>query len=82
MNEKIKVYMKANYFWFVCPENLIDINDIPDYAGFIEITKNYNANIIKNAPRLHGDKIDNWWLIKIGRGLMYRYWKIRGCKIV
>ena len=35
VNESKNFYFIANYFYFVVPENLISIDDIPEYAGLI-----------------------------------------------
>jgi len=82
--EQIKVvryqHMVANYFWFVAPENLLDINDIPKYSGFIEISENDFGPWCREqrrAPRLHSDKITEPITTRIYRGLMFRYWKMR-----
>ena len=48
-------------FWFVVPEGLIRLNEVPEWAGLIEITQQsprhhlYEVERIK-APRLHGEK--------------------------
>jgi hypothetical protein len=48
-HDLIKSGKLANKFFFVCPENLIEIDEIPDYAGLI-----YNGNkIIKPAKLIH-----------------------------
>ncbi|MCK9475522.1 MAG: hypothetical protein M0R46_06380 [Candidatus Muirbacterium halophilum] len=54
-NQKVKdtIYLTSNYFYFVVPEGLVDINEIPDYAGLMYITENHNFILIKKAPLLH-----------------------------
>lgn len=49
---------KPNYFNYVVPENLISIEEIPEYAGLIYITESGRTKTIKNAPKLHREKVD------------------------
>jgi hypothetical protein len=49
-------YLTPNYFSFVVPEDLISIQDIPDYAGLIYMTTDLKFNIIKKPPLLHKEK--------------------------
>lgn len=44
-------------FYYACPEGLIRINEIPHYAGLIEI-RGYTAYEVKKAPILHKKDID------------------------
>lgn len=46
-----------NRFYFACPEGLLNVDDIPEYAGLIYVTSTA-ATIIKNAPLLHKRKED------------------------
>jgi hypothetical protein len=46
-----------NKFFYVCPKGLLDIKEIPRYAGLIEI-EDYHVNIVKNAPFLHKNKLE------------------------
>jgi len=64
---------RPNYFWYVCPENLI--TEVPEYAGLI-YCKPY-LQIVKPAPRLHKGKISSVMEKKILSSFCYRYWKIR-----
>ena len=55
-----------NYFYYVCPKDLIKLEDIPEYAGLIYIDKEYNrVNEIKKAPILHKNEFDKWESIAI-----------------
>lgn len=52
----------ANRFYFVCPENLIDIDHLPEYAGLIYFidqgpNKIYKFIEVKPAPWLHQRKL-------------------------
>lgn len=50
-----------NWFYYVCPDGVINVKDIPEYAGLITIyeygMKKY-CKIIKPAPVLHNEIID------------------------
>lgn len=76
---------KPKYFWYVCPPNIIDAQDIPDYAGLIycdslaydEVTYSSlrdNVKIIKEAPRLRSDKITDQKLLDILKKGNTKYW--------
>ena len=69
-----------NYFWFVAPERIIDLNLIPEHAGFIEIQRDKSCRVIKQAPIIHKNKIKEHWYLKIARGMMFRYWNLRKLK--
>jgi hypothetical protein len=49
-------YLTPNYFSFVVPENLISIEEVPEYAGLIYMTSELQFVIIKKAPLLHKEK--------------------------
>lgn len=46
-----------NKFYYVVPEKLIKISDIPHYAGLIYVSA-FGLEIIKQAPFIHKDKHD------------------------
>jgi len=45
-----------NYFYYVCPENLIPLELIPNYAGLLYVTESGWIREIKKAPKLHSKK--------------------------
>lgn len=47
---------KPNKFWYCCPAGIIDIKDIPAYAGLLWIDKNLNFIEVKKAPFIHKEK--------------------------
>jgi len=59
-----------NYFWFCTPIGLLSLDDIPEYAGLIEVywikqSETYQRlsyKETKNAPRLHKNRVDSDWL--------------------
>lgn len=44
---------KPNYFYYVVPEGLIQVDEIPSYAGLIYINEYRHRTIVKQAPVLH-----------------------------
>lgn len=69
--------LKPNYFYYIAPEGVIPEDEVPRYAGFIEIIPGIGPKVIKKASRLHGIKADDKQKAYLGRSLMYRYWKSR-----
>lgn len=49
---------KPNYFYYIVPEGLIEVEEVPPYAGLIYVTPNGFRNIVKAAPALHKVKND------------------------
>ncbi len=71
-----------NYFWFVAPAGLIDIKDIPEYAGYIEVEIGAKSKEIicyekKRPKRLHNRKINEYQKAEIAGKLEIRYWRMR-----
>jgi len=58
----------ANYFFYVVPENLIALNEVPHYAGLIYISDG-KTKTIKEAPRLHNNRVGE----KLLRSLLKNY---------
>ena len=56
-----------NYFYYACPPNMIDVSEVPSYAGliYVDVSKN-RKNVVKVAPLIHRQKFDvvgrNWWI--------------------
>lgn len=61
----------ANYFYYVCVENLIKPSEIPDYAGLIYIVSNKPKVIVK-AKRLHNYKVTDRIRQSVARVLSIR----------
>ena len=65
---------KPNRFYYICPENLINKDEVPDYAGLIYVSpsKLSSIDVIKKAPLLHNERID--YKKKLFHKIYYR-WK-------
>lgn len=82
---KMSLTDKPNYFYYVVPENLITIEEVPSYAGLVYVKPRYNregkiywydANVVKEAPKLHKEKIDETHLKLMDKFYYnYRSWK-------
>lgn len=68
-----------NYFWYVTPEGLLKEEDIPDYAGWMEVTdKKYNnVHIRKKSKILHRDRVDDTMKLNILKSVYWRYWSLK-----
>ena len=82
---KMSLTDKPNYFYYVVPENLITVEEVPSYAGLVYVKPRYNregkiywydVNVVKEAPKLHKEKIDESHL-KLMEKFYYNYrsWK-------
>lgn len=66
-----KINHLPNYFTYVCPNNMIKLDEIPKYAGLIYIFNN-KLKVIKKAPILHRGKAEIKLLKRIARTLTER----------
>ncbi len=70
-NTDIKMTAKIpNKFYYVVPAGLLNIKDIPYYAGLIWVGK-YGLKFIKKAPVIHNEKWN--WNNKLIDKFYYRY---------
>jgi hypothetical protein len=81
-----KPYCVPNYFWFVAPTGLLKAEDMPAYAGLLEIwhadvwpdkvaTQLYWRNrVVKKAPRIHKAKLDDGMALECVKSMAYRFW--------
>lgn len=71
-------FYAPNYFYFVMPENLVSIEEIPEYAGLIYLKKNEREieffEIVKKAPLLHKTKATTEFIRAVAHQL--------SCKVV
>ncbi len=72
-----------NYFWIVAPPGVVKEEEIPDYAGYLEVvpdkrgTHGYDIKKVKRAPMLHRKKQFMKQRMALARGLSLRYWNVR-----
>lgn len=90
VNKKEKHYylskgkLVPNYFYFVCEEGLIKKDEVPVHCGLIYIKENmikqnklpsYTVRVIKDAAKLHLNKITDYNIILILRSIMYKHFE-------
>lgn len=68
-------------FYYVVPAGLVDVSEVPPYAGFIEICtrehqgrkcQEHYLKTVKPAPRLHKEKTTDAVLRRITNSLMWK----------
>jgi len=67
-------------FWFIVPENLIAVDDIPLFAGLIycrDLGRIVRFEEVRTAPRLHKTKLSESSKDSIRQNLYHRYWSER-----
>ena len=73
--------MSPNYFWYVTPKGLLKEEEIPDYAGWIEVRTESNGRVYvsekKQPKRLHRNKVTDKTKLRIMDSMMYRYWQLK-----
>lgn len=48
---------RPNFFYYAVPDGLINVDEVPDYAGLIYVNPGF-ISIIKQAPKQHNSKFD------------------------
>lgn len=71
---------RPNYFWFVVPENLIAVTEVPDDAGLLYFHRMY-FKVAKPAPRLHREKATDADVIRVLTSVHWRHWDIEMAKL-
>jgi hypothetical protein len=68
----------ANHFYYVAPEGLIAVDEVPKWAGLIEISNRsiFIASTVKRAPQIHSE-IYHWVPGALGNKLMHRFWNLQ-----
>ncbi|UQI41907.1 hypothetical protein [Vreelandella venusta] len=75
-----------NYFWMVTAPGIIQSDELPEYAGLMEIEPYRFGNVkchgymireVRPAPRLHRVKLLDIQIMAMARGVSLRYWQQR-----
>lgn len=69
--------MCVNYFYFAVPQGLVEPDELPEFAGLLEIREGRNIRFAKEAERLHRNKMPFEDRYQIARKSNYRYWDMR-----
>jgi hypothetical protein len=67
-----KTYKIPNKYYFVCPKDLIKLEEILPYQGLIYIDDENNFEVIREAKFLHKDKVDNKTVFRMLKTLSER----------
>lgn len=71
--------LAPNYFYFMMPEDMVPLTEIPDYAGvyyFKETEKGFIVLSEARAPkRLHNRKLSDHLKFNLAAKMAYRYWR-------
>lgn len=71
--DKHKATDGANYFYYVCPKDLIKKEEVDKRYGLIYVWENGNfIQIVKNPRRLHDNGFDRWKMLA-----NKMYWRFR-----
>ena len=54
-----KTSKMPNYFFYAVPEGMIEVDDVPPYAGLVYVNANGLCWTVKKAPLLHGEKYND-----------------------
>lgn len=72
----------ANRFYYVMPKGMVDIEDVPDFAGLIYLHElvhrgepRLSTEIVRQPKLLHNRKMTNKQLRSIARSLTFRAFK-------
>jgi hypothetical protein len=76
-NGSLESANRPNYFWYVCPEGVIPVSKVPEYAGLIYSGGTYYRDVVKKARKLHSITISEDLVNKINAAYQYRYWNLR-----
>lgn len=72
--EMEKGNLLVNHFWYVLPMGVVHSDDIPSFAGIIEISD--KVKIVRHPKRLHSRKADYATRYKLATKMNTRYWKM------
>jgi len=75
MMSRREVGFIPSYFWFFGPESIFSGIEIPEYAGIMVPHTNGMPRIVRQAPRLHSQKISEATLIDLLKKIQWKYWR-------
>lgn len=67
--------MPTNHFWYVAPQGLIHISEIPEYAGFLEVLPSGIIMTRKVAPKTKKLKMPDKEVIHHLSKLSKKFWR-------
>jgi len=76
-NQTVPVLRPPNYFWYVCPPDVIKPDEIPVYAGLYYVRGDWGLPIQMPARKMHKEKLEYDQIIRLCRNMTVRYWDKR-----
>lgn len=71
---------RCNYFYYVVPENMVSVDELPEFAGLIYMNNSYKYpefKTIKQAPKLTTEKAGEKHILKLYESSYYRFHEYR-----
>jgi hypothetical protein len=68
---------RPNYFWYICPWEIIPVDQIPTHAGLMWLHDQGYIETIKDAPLLHKEKVTEAIIKKVDTSFRFKYWRQR-----
>lgn len=68
-----------NRFYYVYPQGMIKPEEVPDYAGIIQVGESGINDIYRKAPRLHAKKAKPVLRDKILKAMYWKAWNNINC---
>lgn len=72
-----KPQARPNYFWYVCPWEVIPVDQVPPYAGLVWLHTHGHFETMKDAPQLHKEKVTDAIIKKVDVSFRFKYWRQR-----
>jgi hypothetical protein len=72
--EKHKEAKGANYFYYVCPDGLIDKSELDKRYGLIYVTNNSRLVIMRKPKRLNNNVFDQWRML--ANKMYWKWWAL------
>ena len=69
--------LTPSQFWYAAPVGVIPHDELPEYAGLVELPGRKAVIVVKPAPRLHKVKLTPERVLFLTRGVALRYWDQR-----
>lgn len=63
-----------NYFYYVCPTDLIKIEEVDNRYGLIYVSEHGYCKIVKRPLKLHPRLFDNWKHLAVK--MYWKWWKL------
>ncbi len=71
-HDQVRLGKVSNKFYFVCPEHMLLIDEVPEYSGLIVQDKYGSFREVKSARLLHKNKVDDQFYKSLSRSMSFR----------